>query len=214
MKTYEIIFSNKNEHIKIILSQPLDYIFRYDEVTILFHSRDGADYIIYEKDFIIEALRLLYYSLESLLNGKRKLHESITKNIGYLWNKYLYGTDKSFVYKKWSDGTTRWIGLDYSLLSSLKAKAWLYEREGTLYLEVTPAYNWPSAEEKKQGYPTYREFLKNYKPYVVTTLDREVAHDWYKKAGELLVIVEANDAKHRDMLDAMPVFIKADEQEN
>lgn len=205
---------DSTSYIKIILPQSLDFVFRYDDVVIVYYAQDGTEYTLYKNDFIIYALRVLYYSLESLFKSKRKLHESITKNIGYLWNKEMWGKDKSLVEEQWPDGTIRWVGLRNTFFSGKGIMSWLYEKDDKIYLEITPTYQWPSAEEKKRGCPTYREFLKNYKPYVVTTLDREVAQDWYKKAGELLAIVEANDDKHKDILDAMPVFIKPDEQEN
>ena len=197
MAINQVIFNNKVESIKILLPQPLDSIFRYDEVTVIFCAQNGAEYTLYKEDFIIEAIRRLYYALKAIFEGKRKLHESITKDIGYYWNKELCGNDKYLVQRQWSDGTVCWIGWDYFLWSSRQIKSWLYEKNNQIYLEVTPTYEWPSREQKKQGYQTYREFLKNYKPYVVTTINWQVAQDWYKKAGELLEIIEANDAQYK-----------------
>ena len=207
----EIVLTvDSTRFIVITLPVTLDTVFRYDEVFITFHDHDKAKYTLFRSDFIIYALRVLYCSLESLLEGKRKLHESITKDIGYYWNKELWGNDKHLIQKKNRDGKLYWVGWDYCWWSGFGIESWLYEKDNKIYLQVTPTYQWPSREQKKQGYQTYREFLKNYKPYVVTTIDWQVAQDWYKKAGELLEIVEANDAKHRDILDTMPVFRQID----
>jgi hypothetical protein len=54
--------------------------------------------------------------------------------------------------------------------------------------------------------------MKNYKPCIITTIDREVAQQWLDRAEELIRIVESNDSQYMDVLDDMPVYTLSSSQ--
>lgn len=189
-----------NEYEKIIISIPCDSkdLFRYDEIIIKLHTLKKK-IIIFAKDFAIVAFRILKYQLTNALEGKLLLHNSIKNDIGYLWMKDLYGKSQKLVYEYNKEGQKIWVGQKYIFWSTPVggAESWLYEKNGEITLEITPTYRWPESNEKKSGkYPTYRDFLKNYKPLVTTTISKETARRWLNKAEKILKIIEDNDSKY------------------
>lgn len=211
MEFNKIIFNDKEECIKIVLPQPLEHIFRYDEVMVIFCGQDGTEYVLYRSDFIIQALRAMTYALNQTLNGKRLLDQSIDKNIGYIWNQYLIDEKHNLKYSILPDGSKQWVGLDYCLWNGFEFESWLYEKDSQIILEVTPLFRWNRYLPEEENQLSYEKFMSIYKPAVVRVLSRETVSQWYKKAEKMLEIVEANDAQYQDILNAMPVFRQIDE---
>lgn len=192
-----IKFSDKEECIKILLPQPLKHVFRYDDVAVIYHTQDEAEYILYRDDFIIQAIRALYYSLEAILNGERLLDESIDKNIGYLWNQNLWDEKNNLKYVVLPTGSKRWVGLNYCLWDGFEFESWLYEKDSLIVLEITPIFNWNRYLPEEENQLLYEKFMSTYQPAVVRVLSKETILEWYKKADELLEIIEANDAQYK-----------------
>ena len=189
-----------NEFQKIVISMPTQIynLFRYDEVSITFFNFDQK-IRIFENDFAIVAFRILRAKLDNALNGKLNLHTSIGNDIGYLWMKNLYGKSKKLIYEYSNEGQRLWVGLRYLLWSTTSGnpESWLYEKNGKFILEITPTYRLPTIKEKKSGnYLTYRQFLKKYKPLLVTSISKETAKRWLKKTEKILEIIEGNDSKY------------------
>ncbi len=201
MQKDTIIFTiTTKEYIKIFLPCLIDELFRFDDVTIILHTCNGKEFIIYNNDHIMEALQVFNTLLKRALNGQKEIHSSINKDIGYLWNRDLWGKSNRLVYKTWPEGHKYWIGIEYLLWSYKKRTSWLYEKNNQLFLEVTPTYQWPSIpikEAKKQPrFVSYREFMKNYKPYAIIPLERTTAQEWLKQTEQLIKLIEANDSKY------------------
>ncbi len=200
MTANNIIFNiNDSNYIRIELLQQLSHLFRYDEVTITLHTQHQK-YILYQNDFIIEALQSLSYSLQKALTNALNLHESITKDIGYLWNRCLWGNSKKLVEEIGAENQIYWVGERYLLWSGQQIDSWLYEKNNQLFLEVTPTYQWPPIpikEARKQpGFISYREFMKQYTPYAIIPLEKKIAQEWLEQTEQLIKLIEANDSKY------------------
>lgn len=188
--TKDIIFKiNNDSFFKIEQSGQFDELFRYDEVIILFYYKENK-YVVFNNDFLIWALRCLL-ELEFAIDNKLELDKSMKLDIGYLWNEILHNNDLS-----------DWPGEKYLLWSSKKglSTTWLYNKNGKIYLEISPTYKWHSLKPKKndKDYITYKEFIKNYKPIAIIEIDKEVAKKWLIQTNELLKIIEQNDKLYFD----------------
>src|SRR3990167_4924605 len=67
---------------------PVDELYLFQDITITYHANDKKC-VLYTKDFVCDALRTFAYELEFALKDQFTLHESISKDIGFLWNEYL-----------------------------------------------------------------------------------------------------------------------------
>ncbi len=117
---YRITFIiNRLEGIEITLPCEEKDLYRYDEVTVVFHGQD-KEFVLYIRDFIIEAITTLNIMLKRALQGRLELHGSIQENIGYLWNEHLQ--NKRDLPYDMLEGRKYWVGLRYSLWGNSKQR--------------------------------------------------------------------------------------------
>jgi hypothetical protein len=147
----------------------------------------------------------LEYLLTKALNKKLKLHKSITKDIGYLYNQNLRAvytkktkTHSELTYKK-VENIDVWAGEDYQLFCYDPA-TWLYNDNGdNIILEMTPVYPWHFYElddaQQQKNYIPYEEWIKNYKPLLIRTIPKDVVEQWLHQAQEILKKIEENIAR-------------------
>lgn len=68
-----------------------------------------------------------------------------------------------------------------------------------LLFEIIPVYKWNFADLKKakqdKDFISYEEFMKNYKPYSVTVINKETAFQWLQETSKILQFIEINDGK-------------------
>ena len=163
----------------------------FDIKIELFYDKNKL--LLYENmvgDAIEDFERLLQ---KSLLN-QAQLHESIQKNIGYLWSRYL---NEEMAEICEIDGF--WVGKRNLLWSPTGKKrkvctTWLYnDHDGNIILEITPSYRWQFLDPKpKDDYITFDEFMKNYKTYMVKIIPHHVAKQWLNQVQELTPIMQKN----------------------
>ena len=165
----------------------------FDYITIAYHE-NRRKYVLYTNDFVIESLRTAEFMLTKALNGELILHESIDRDLGYLWNEYL--KDKpgyNFVEVPLEKDSTMWVGQQYDLWWSRQCKTWLYNKDGDIYFEITPGYKWHFLKPKNnEKYISYGKFIKNYKPLVMVKLENKVAKIWLRTVSRLLKIAQKN----------------------
>lgn len=195
MQKNEITFIlNDQEKIQVLLPCELDDIFRYDDIKAVYIKNNQCEYSIYLNDHIVEFIDVMNTALKEALTGDCKLDEFLQEDLGYLWNQYLNSFQRVSSYKN----IKSWIGKKYLMWETLSGASWFYEKEGKFILEITPVYKWhstdPTPEEKKE-YVTYKQFIKNYKPYVVTEISQETIHEWLEQTKYLLALIESNDDK-------------------
>jgi hypothetical protein len=169
-------------------------IFRYDNIKVIYIKNNEYELILYSKDFIVEFVDVLNAALKKNLNGGKEIDKSLKKDIGYLWNEDLNCVESNISQEEEFD----WIGQKYLLWSQRGIATWLYEKEGKFILEITPVYRWhfkdPTPKEKGE-YITYKQFIKNYKPYVVTEISADTIREWLEQTKYLLSLIEFNDDK-------------------
>jgi len=169
------------------------YLDLFDCVTIVYHE-NIQKYILYNNGFVIESLRIFESILIKTLDGEKVLHESIDRDLGYLWNEYL--KDKpgyNFARVPVEKNSTMWVGLRYLLLSSKKCDTWLYNKDGDICFEITPGYKWHFLKPKNnEKYISYGKFIKNYKPIAIIKLEEKVAQQWLKTISKLVKTAQNN----------------------
>lgn len=160
---------------------------------VFFHQKN-IKYKLFH-DLTLFTLEKFSFFLEQALTSKLLLHESITQDIGYLWNQELQ--DKPGLTYQYKEGIKKWVGIDNHLWSTrskdtLKLASWLYnDNNKNIIFEITPTYPWYLCEEnyarnKFQSYIPYEEWIKNYKPLLIRIIPREIAQQWLNQAQEIL----------------------------
>jgi hypothetical protein len=98
--------------------------------------------------------------LSQALNQKLKLHESITRGVGYLYNEDLYWTFNEDLLKRpphlvreQINGNNWWVGDKHNLWCYQKIQSWIYnDTQGNIIFELTPLYSGLfSAEPEKDN---------------------------------------------------------------
>lgn len=171
---------------------PVEELYLFDGITISYHA--NKKYILFTKYFVIESLKTFEYVLKLALNNQFIIHESIQQDIGFLWGEYLQENESNYHFvKKPLENSTIWVGAQHHLFSSKQWDTWLYNKNGDIYLEITPAYPWHFGDPKKnEKFVPYEEFIKNYKPLVILKIDKERAEEWLKIVSNLVAIAEKN----------------------
>lgn len=196
MQNNEIIFIiSEQERIKIILPCVLDNIWRYDFVEALYVKDGVCELVIYSNDEFVELLRILSVALTRALAGNCVLDELVKEDVGLMWNIYLDSFKRVGSYETIQDCMAQ----KNLLWETLDNASWFYERNGKFFFEVTPVYKWHSRypeKEEKKDYVPFEQFIKNYKPYVITELSVEIVREWLRQTEHLLEAIESNDAKY------------------
>jgi hypothetical protein len=197
----KIVFRvSEDRSFTIHVSDPIEDIFRYDEVEIQYKGPEGK-IRVFNNDFLICALWALD-GLEDLLAGKLKLHPSIKQDIGCVWNEYLHSIEdeSGFEFEPDGDGRPRWVGQKFLAWgASRSTSTWIYEQDNRFFIEIAPTYKWhfsdPTPEEQDE-YVSHETFIKNYKPLAIIELDKYTAQEWLDQAKSLLKLVKSNDKKY------------------
>jgi hypothetical protein len=117
---------------------------------------------------------------QKLLNNQLILDKSIIGDPGIEWNKYFEGLIKNTEIDQfhcWSNSHKK-IRPYFS--------SWMYnDKEGNVVFEITPFYPWHGEKKSSPGFITYKEFMKNYKPVLVTNIPKENLKTWIDQAREL-----------------------------
>ena len=192
----EFVLSNV-EKIIIDLGIPLeelDCCYREPIVFVKQHKK-----VILSNDTIDTDMKYLKKSLEKCLNNQLLLHESIKNDIGYLYNEYYQ--DKSRFLIGNIDGINTWIGYRYQLWQAYKNRkrfaTWLYNDEiNSIVFEVSPCYPYLFSEpEQEPHYVSYSEWIKDYKPYIVRKVSKEIAQQWLEQASSIVQQINENIAR-------------------
>ena len=194
-KTIIKFIIDNTKYLTLKMMGPVEEIYLFDDITIVYHDA-RKQYVLYTKDFVCEALRGFESVLKLAIKNQFVLHESIQKDIGYLWNEYLEEKEEqhNFVEKS-LEGIIYWVGGKHHLFQSKfkEYDTWLYNKDGEIYLEITPYYQWHFDEpQKNENFIPYEEFIKNYKPLVILKIDKGQAEEWLKIVSNLVIIAEKN----------------------
>lgn len=199
MNTHEIIFPlNNNTKIIIPLQDPVEWLGpMYEEDILLFYNNNK---IFLSRGTIFHDMLELADLLQKAIKNKLSLHHSITSDIGYSLNEYHINEDH-FATHTFPSGMISWVGYLYKLWEGnsddLRLTTWIYnDNNSNIIFEVTPFYPYMFCEpEEEPNYVSYEEWIKTYKPYLITILSREIAQKWLEQAEAIIKIIENNETQ-------------------
>jgi hypothetical protein len=174
----------------------IDYCY---EVPVFFDL--GLQKIILAHVFVYDAMQKLSNSLQLALKNELLLHESIKRDIGYVYNEYscneLLQNSSQFV-EIYSNDRSFWVGYTYyvwsSCLRNVSCVTWIYnDVKGDIVFEVTPLY--VACDSEEPSYVPYDEWLKSYKPYLVRKLSKETVQQWLGQAQYVMSQIDNNIAR-------------------
>jgi|ERR1700733_437247 len=187
---HQIVFKiSEKEAISFDLSNDINAIYPCDEIVIKF-STPNQDYTL-SIDCIREDMESLYHILTKAINNEAQLHESITKDVGYLWNEEMQNKPGLTYFK--IENMDYWVGLR-NLIWSTRANAkpilstWLYnDLSGSIILEITPSYPWHTKDpEEGEKFVSYEEWMKAYQPLFLCPIAHAIALSWKDQAETIL----------------------------
>jgi hypothetical protein len=177
-------------------------LYLLDWITIAYY-KGKKRYLLYNFWWVLGEIPKFESFLRVANKNQLTLHESLSSDLGFLWNEYLHDKKShNFVEiskEHFGEVSTFWVGMRYHLLGSKRWTTWLYNKNGEIYLEITPCYQWHFGDrpKKNEKYVRYKDFIKKYKPLVIIKLDKKVAQKWLKIVSKLLVIARRNYEKAR-----------------
>lgn len=186
-----------NHKIVILLNisfKELDYCYQ-DPVVFIQQS----DEVILSDSTVHWDIQQLKKKLELCLTGKWQLDNSITEDIGYLYNEF-YQDRFRFVIECIDDFET-WVGYKYQVWQAHNDEktfiTWLYnDKDGNIIFEITPFYPFLYTDpEEEKNYVTYDVWIKGYKPYFTTIISRKIAQQWLEKANHIVQQIKDNIAR-------------------
>lgn len=186
----EIIFPiGKNEKIKLFLTNDIPDTHRYDEVKIILQTGND-DFILYNNDFIIEAIRVATNLMQKALKNDLGLHSSIIgEEIGLLSNR-LYMNEVSMLV--FENGF--WVGDRNLLWQTHQNTSWLYNKGNKIFFEVTPIFEGCFEEDEySDSRMAYEEFKRNYSPIYIAEIKMEYIIQWQFECNEIMRAIERTD---------------------
>jgi hypothetical protein len=200
----ELLFHDSN-NAKLVISmnkQEAKRMINFDFAQIDYVS--DLESITLEIDEILSLMEALIKEIQPCLNGQRILHSSIKKSLGYYSSKdYKKDNRKDLIYETLSNGFRRWVGVAYQLFDARAGigipSSWLYnDKDGNILLEVSPIYPWLFMKvEPGETFIKYSDWMKEYKPYVVTKIPRDSALEWLKQISKFMKKLDRSDKKYR-----------------
>ena len=195
-----ILILGDNELIIIDYQKPLNEITCHDESSIIFKKNNAE--IILTHDFLYHNLCELAFLLEKALRNQLTMHKSITQDLGFLFNQYsayICGEklkEPTHLILISENNNKYWPGNDYNLWAK-NFVSWIYNKpDGSIVFEITPFYPFMYCEPKEEPhYIPYKEWIKTYKPYFITTLSKEKASMLLKQTKDIIKIIEQNQNK-------------------
>jgi len=150
-----------------------------------------------------EIFRSLISHLEKAVDNKLQLHESLTQNIGFMYNEYFDNRLESMMVYSEDKSKKHWVMYDYKMWSGSttdinnRITTWLYnDKDGNIILEMTKTYSWfyiQDSDIKRSDFVYYEDFIKDYKSLAYCIISQEIATSWLKQAKKLLQIFAENE---------------------
>jgi len=178
---------NSEMSIDIILPCSKENLTACDDVKIIFKS-NNKEYLLYDHDTILWALRCLSASLTAALSKRLTLPAFFEgRDIGYMWNLSLHETislqnERAQKEEEWQDDYLIWNFKEFAL--------WIYNKDNAFCFEVTPVYKWHFDTQKAPAAnDSFEEFMASYKPSEIIKIDKEVVENILNQSEDLLKFV-------------------------
>ncbi len=210
MHSYDIIFVlNKDEKLVVDLEKPFEQLPCYCQTTISFYS-GSREYLLNLNDDLESSMQRFSNSITKSLNNSLHLHESMTNDIGYLYNEYLkYELNNSDDERRlnsnlvYEDEFDSWVGIQYQIWSCGQWAAWMYNDEnGKIIFEITLRYPGFFVEEDEFiVMPSYEDWIKNYQPTIIRVISKDIAQKWLEQANKILLYIKEQFDRNIDKGD-------------
>ena len=196
-----LYFDDKKEQ-SIEISSPykeFDTLTLFDFIKVTYCGGFVYDMFEYEVQYTIQGLFI--DSLQDALHNKVSLDSSIKKPLGYYEPQYFKNPKrKNLKYIINPNGKSFWVGRRYKMFDAtgyIPQTTWLYnDQTGDIWFEISPVYPWLfSSPQEGEVFVKFRQWLKDFKPYVVRKISKETAKQWVKQLQDLLKVIEANDKR-------------------
>jgi hypothetical protein len=167
------------------LSPEENHICKYDDLAIYYINKNKK-FKLYDNQILCD-LEVFKKMLEKALENKLLLDPAIKDFVGLIWNEKLHeeeGTHQKFFdvedyYSLWSSGA----GIKYS--------TWIYNKDNTTMLEISPDYPWHFLDPKpNETYITYDEWKKSYESILIGPIDKKTIKEWINQLNELFFEME------------------------
>ena len=196
MKTLIAFRISESQQIRIAINEQ-DKINIYGYETNGLHVFDEveAEYIHNNKVIILASdiaqyvIETFCTSLEMALKNELPLDSSlVVGKVGYFFSKKKYMTADESDESEKKDG----IFSQYWVWSSSKnIQMWLYNVDNKIYLEISPTYPWLFSDpDEDESYISFDEYMKSYKPIIITELQEILVQAWIDQCHDLLQKME------------------------
>lgn len=133
---------------------------------------------------------LVKENLMHVLINDLYLHQSLNKDIGFLFNQYLYQRYQRCTFSGDSiimyDLENVWIGKKYQLWGGNNVTSWLYNAaDGSIVFEVTPVYP-KTFSSDDFNHQDFFEWMSHYRPLCTVELSYPCAQKWLQQVTQLL----------------------------
>lgn len=186
-----ILKLSENELIKILTVDHINFNkvdFCYGEIQAYFVSGKEVPLCIGEEtasSFFISFIN----NFKKAIDNELQLHESLTRNLGILYNEYHQDQPGFFMVSSQDGSSKYWVGANYSVWSTYNTTksmltSWLYnDSEGNIIFEITKNYKWSTCPDDPQDpdFMTYEDFMKDYKPLIHRAIHRDIAVQWLEE---------------------------------
>ncbi|HEV2917412.1 MAG TPA: hypothetical protein VGW78_06740 [Candidatus Babeliales bacterium] len=76
------------------------------------------------------------------------------------------------------------------------------DKDGNIIFEITPHYKYHFCEpDETPSFISYEEWIKDYKPYLIRVVPRDIAHQWLNQAREILNAIDENTERERKIFE-------------
>jgi len=191
----EFIFKlTEFESIEITPSNKIDFENMYlcTNLEILLKSKDQ---LLIGKESLGESFRSFISHLTKAINCELQLHESLTENLGFIYNEYFDDVPKSMMEVDANDSKSSWVIYNYQMWSAIddanfRTATWLYnDHNGNIILTVTKTYPWfyiKDGDVERPDFIYYEDFIRDYKPLFTHIIPKERAMQWLDQANLIL----------------------------
>ncbi|THF72631.1 hypothetical protein [Cohnella fermenti] len=154
MSNYFIINFTDNSYLQFSSENPINN--KFDDVTVTFWD-NSEEKCVFE-DVIQEAITTLYNGIKSQVELTSEFEVG---NLGRAWN--IWTNNLSEMVEDDEEDIFR----SYWIWSTREYQTWLYQKNGNLYIEISPSYKWhyvePAVDEQ---ITSFNEFLEHYRANV------------------------------------------------
>lgn len=180
---------NQDDSIKILIPdiedkynyyyEPTEKLHVFDQLAVVFQHKDNS--IELAKDTMDSIFVTFEFALEKVLSGNNNLPEKYNAgDIGRIYNIDIETENENY-----------FDSAEFSLWGNKDNSVWLYRKNNTIYLEISPKYPWLYWDPEEPT-PTlsFQDFMKSYKPIALFEIDNNTIRTWLQQCSNIMEIAD------------------------